>query len=231
MGFLSHGPAAVVAACLMACSGRSPSPPAPAPPPSPIAATGLDAAPVAPPGWNDVALRIPDAVVDLRYATARNFTGQQLYPRARCLLRAAVADRLAAAADALRPQGHRLLLWDCYRPASIQRELWRLVPDPRFVAEPVFDDAGTPIGGSKHSRGAAVDVSLADAAGTPRPMPTDHDAFGPAASGGRATGAAARNHAALRAAMITAGFEPLPTEWWHYDASNWTSYALSDDPL
>ncbi len=170
-------------------------------------------------------------MLDLRYATTRNFTRRQLYPRARCLLRAAVAERLAVAADALRRQGHRVLLWDCYRPASIQVELWRLVPDPNFVAEPVFDDAGAPIGGSKHSRGAAVDVSLADAAGAPRTLPTDHDAFGPEASGGRATGDAARNHTTLRDAMTAAGFEPMATEWWHYDAGDWTSYPLSDDPL
>jgi D-alanyl-D-alanine dipeptidase len=170
-------------------------------------------------------------VLDIRYATADNFTHTVLYPVARCLLRADVAERLAAAAEALRAKGHRLLLWDCYRPASIQRALWKLVPDPRYVAEPTFDDAGAPIGGSKHSRGAAIDVSLADEHGTPREMPTPHDAFGPEASGSRATGAAAKNYATLRAAMLAAGFEPMPTEWWHYDASDWTKYALSDEPL
>lgn len=219
---------------LAACSSRPAAPPPPADPPAPAADAALsppDAAAAARPGWADVAAVIPDAVLDLRYATAANFTGAPLYPVARCWLRERVAARLARAADELRRAGHRIVLWDCYRPASIQRELWRRVPDPRYVAEPRFDDAGRPIGGSKHSRGAAVDVSLADAAGTPRVMPTDHDAFGPAASGAEATGAAARHHAALRAAMIAAGFEPMATEWWHYDAADWPSYPLADDPL
>ena len=198
------------------CGGTS----KPAPTPAPVRA-----------GWVDVSVRIPDAVIDMRYATADNFTGAVLYPVARCLVRAEVGERLAAAADALRAQGHRILRWDCYRPASIQRELWRRVPDVRYVAQPKFDDAGKPIGGSKHSRGAAVDVSLADRTGTPRAMPTAHDDFSPAASGASATGAAAKHHAALRAAMVAAGFEPMPTEWWHYDASNWSTYALSDEPL
>jgi D-alanyl-D-alanine dipeptidase len=194
--------------------------------------SGGPSRPVTPrPGWVDVSVRIPDAVIDMRYATADNFTGTVLYPVARCLLRAEVGERLAAAADTLRAHGHRLVLWDCYRPASIQRELWRLVPDPRYVAEPTFDDAGKPIGGSKHSRGAAVDVSLADLAGTPRVMPTAYDAFGPESSGASATGAAAKHHAALRAAMVAAGFEPMPTEWWHFDAANWSTYPLSDDDL
>lgn len=178
-----------------------------------------------------MAVRIPDAVLDLRYATADNFTGAVLYPVARCLLRAEVAERLATAAETLRVQGHRLVLWDCYRPASIQRELWRLVPDPRYVAEPTFDEAGKPTGGSKHSRGAAVDVSLADRAGAPRVMPTAHDAFGPAASGDSATGEARANHVTLRAAMVAAGFAPMATEWWHFDAAGWAAYPLSDEPL
>ncbi len=206
----------MIASCVGAASSSKPAP-APAPPTRP--------------GWTDVSVRIPDAILDIRYATAGNFTGAPLYPVARCLLRTDVAERLAAAADLLRRDGHRLILWDCYRPASIQRLLWERVPDPRYVAEPIFDDAGKPIGGSKHSRGAAVDVSLAAPDGTPRTMPTDHDAFGPAASGARATGDAARHHAALRAAMEAAGFTQMPTEWWHYDATTWTRYPLDDSPL
>jgi D-alanyl-D-alanine dipeptidase len=195
------------------------------------AAGGGDVAARSGSAWVDVASVIPDAVLDLRYATAHNFTGAVLYPRARCLLRAAVAERLAAAAVALRRAGHRIVLWDCYRPASVQRELWRRVPDPRFVAEPRFDAAGRPLDGSRHSRGAAVDISLADPDGRPRMMPTDHDAFGPAASGAGAQGDAGRHHVVLRDAMGTAGFTPLASEWWHYDAADWSTYPLADDPL
>ena len=198
-----------------------------APAPAPVDAAP-DARP-APDGWTDVALAIPDAVLDLRYATDRNLTGHRLYPTARCLLRAPVASQLAEAARRLRAGGHRLVLWDCYRPASLQRELWRRVPDRRFVAEPVFDERGLPLAGSRHSRGAAVDVSLADADGAPRAMPTDHDDFGPGASGARATGDAARWLADLRAAMTAAGFAPLASEWWHFDVAG--AYPLADDPL
>ena len=166
----------------------------------------------------------------MRYATANNLTGAPLYPVARCWLRAEAATRLARAADALRAAGHRLVLWDCYRPASVQRELWRRVPDPRFVARPVDDGDGRPIAGSAHSRGAAVDVSLADRAGAPRTMPTDHDAFGPAARGDDATGTARDHVAALRAAMIAAGFTPLATEWWHFEARG-AGGPLADLPL
>ena len=102
----------------------------------------------------DVAAAIPDAVLDLRYASTDNFTGEKLYAHATCKLRRVVAEQLAEAAKRLRAQHRRLLLWDCYRPASVQQILWRHNPDPRFVADPKV--------GSVHSRGAAVDVGLVD---------------------------------------------------------------------
>jgi D-alanyl-D-alanine dipeptidase len=233
---------APLALAAVAC-GRSPGTP-PGPPDdargiasaTDAGAIGRDAAvtgarTAVPAGWADVAALIPDAVLDLRYAAANNLTGAPLYPVARCLLRPAVAARLADAAERLRAAGHRLLLWDCYRPASMQRELWRRVPDRRYVAEPRFDDAGRPVSGSRHSRGAAIDLALADADGAPRPLPTDHDTFGPAASGTGATGPAAAMLADLRAAMTAAGFAPLASEWWHFDAPDALAYPLADDPL
>lgn len=172
----------------------------------------------------DVAAVIPDAVLDIRYATADNFTGKTLYPVARCKLRRAVAARLARAAKALRAQDRRLLLWDCYRPSSIQAELWKRVPDPRYVADPKV--------GSKHGRGAAVDVALVDKDGAPVPLPTKFDDFTEAAHRDHALrgdgGAEARR---LEAALADAGFKPMPTEWWHFDAPDSAKYALSDEPL
>ena len=172
----------------------------------------------------DVSAVIADAVIDIRYATADNFTGKALYPVARCKLRRAVAARLAKAATALRAQDRRLVLWDCYRPRSIQQELWRRVPDPRYVADPRL--------GSKHGRGAAVDVALVDRAGKPIVLPTQFDDFSEAAHRDHALagepGAEARR---LEAAMAGAGFKPLATEWWHFDAPDSASYPLSDQPL
>src|SRR5213075_3589390 len=82
----------------------------------------------------DVTTVIPDAVLDMHYATEDNFTGKQVYPVARCKLRRAVATRLAKAAKTLRAKHRRLLIWDCYRPKSIQEVFWKLVPDERYVA-------------------------------------------------------------------------------------------------
>jgi D-alanyl-D-alanine dipeptidase len=188
------------------------------------AAPKPEAAPPRPGDLVDVSAVIPDAVLDLRYATANNFTGAILYPKAVCKLRRAVASRLADAAAALRAQGRRLLLWDCYRPSSIQEKFWKLVPDPRYVANPKV--------GSRHSRGAAVDLALVDADGRPLVLPTKFDEFTEAAHRGRAlagpSGAEARK---LEEAMLAAGFRAMPTEWWHFDAPDSGDYALSNEPL
>jgi D-alanyl-D-alanine dipeptidase len=193
-----------------------------------LAALLLAAAPAAatPPGLVDVAARLPDAVLDIRYATADNFVGRALYPVARCLLLPGVADRLERAAAALRRQGFRLLLFDCYRPLSVQRQLWKAMPKRGYVADPAT--------GSHHNRAAAVDLSLSDLSGAPVEMPTGYDAFGPKSRAWATDGvsnAARRHRDLLRGAMTAAGFAVNPVEWWHFDAPGATELPLLDLPL
>jgi D-alanyl-D-alanine dipeptidase len=189
-----------------------------------LAMTAVARAEGAPDDFVEVAPLVPDAVLDLRYATEHNFTGKQLYSVARCKLRRAVAAKLVRAAKALRSQDRRLVIWDCYRPSSIQAVLWKLVPDERYVANPKK--------GSVHSRGAAIDLGVVDKAGHAVVLPTKFDDFTAAAHRDRALkgdrGAEARR---LAKAMEDAGFTGLPTEWWHFDDAAATTYPLADDPL
>lgn len=172
----------------------------------------------------DVTTVIPDAVLEMHYATEDNFTGKQVYPVAHCKLRRAVATRLAKAAKTLRAKHRRLLIWDCYRPTSIQEAFWKLVPDERYVANPKK--------GSRHSRGAAIDLALVDDDGKPVALPTRFDDFSEAAHRKRAlVGDAGAEARTLEAAMKSAGFVPMPTEWWHFDAPDAAKFALSDEPL
>jgi len=179
----------------------------------------------------DVTTLDPTIRLDLRYARADNFTGVAVYPTARCLLRRDAAERLARVQRALQADGLGLLVWDCYRPFSVQERFWALVPDERYVARPVRTD-GRPASGSKHNRGAAVDVTLLDAAGHTLEMPTSFDDFSARAHRGAPASPAARANAArLEAAMAAEGFVPLATEWWHFDAPGWQSDELLDVPL
>jgi len=180
----------------------------------------------------DVRRLDPSIRVEMPYATSANFTGVRLYPVERCLLRRAGAERLVRVQRRLRAEGSGLLLWDCYRPFAVQQRLWALVPDARYVAEPVMK-AGRRVDGSKHNRGAAVDATLVDAAGRPLEMPSGFDDFSGRAArdSADASPTARRNARRLEAAMAAEGFEPLPTEWWHFDAPGWQRYDLLNEPL
>ncbi|AGY58125.1 D-alanyl-D-alanine dipeptidase [Gloeobacter kilaueensis JS1] len=174
----------------------------------------------------DIAPVAPRLRLDLRYATADNFLHKAVYARARCLLREPVAARLAQVTDKLAAQGYGLKVWDCYRPLSVQKQMWALVPDENYVANPAK--------GSRHNRGAAVDLSLVDAQGHDLEMPTTFDDFSPRAartSQALWSESARQHYAILHAAMTAAGFLPLPSEWWHYDAPGWERYGILDRPL
>ncbi len=161
--------------------------------------------------------------LDLRYASERNLFQASVYPEPVCWLRQSVAERLQHAQTALTDQGYSLKLWDCYRPLSVQRQMWQLVPDARYVANPTY--------GSRHNRGAAVDVTLATSDGESLALPTDFDDFSPLASPYRHAQwdpEAQQHFQILDQAMTQAGFQVLSSEWWHYDSPDWNQYPVSD---
>jgi D-alanyl-D-alanine dipeptidase len=164
-------------------------------------------------GLIDVRTAVPDAVVDLRYATADNFVGVPLYPAdARCLVHESLAPGLATAAAALRRQGYRLVFWDCYRPHDVQVRMFEAVPDPAWVAQPSAY-------ARSHESGRSVDVTLA-AAGRLVDMGTGFDDFSPRATAYATEGvtaAAQANRTVLRTAMATGGLTIYSGEWWHFD--------------
>ena len=102
----------------------------------------------------------------------------------------------------------------------------KAVPNPEFVAAP----SG---GGSWHSWGVSVDVTLVDLAGRERPMPTDFDDFTDAAKSDYRGGdpLIAANVKMLHAAMKNAGFKGLRDEWWHSTSGNAAQFNLVDMPL
>jgi len=171
-------------------------------------------------------------VLDMRYAGTNNFSGQAVYPSARCFLRADVAKRLLAAQAELRKKGLGLKLFDCYRPFHVQERFWAIVPDERYVARPEKKD-GVIVQGSKHNRGAAVDAGLVDSKERELPMPSGFDDFTEKAHRDYqgASAEALKNRATLERAMSAQGFEPLPTEWWHFDGPGWQGYEMLDLPL
>ncbi|MDQ1735875.1 MAG: zinc D-Ala-D-Ala dipeptidase [Pseudonocardiales bacterium] len=178
-------------------------------------------------GLLDIRAVVPDAIVDLRYATTDNFVGVRLYPAdARCLVHQSMAAGLTAAADRLRRAGYLLVFWDCYRPHAVQVHMFQVVPDPNWVARP------GPLATS-HEAARSVDVTLAHAATGPGcptaqrvqrhcllDMGTGFDDFSARAHAFATYGVspqAQSNRSRLRTAMSSGGITVYEGEWWHFD--------------
>jgi D-alanyl-D-alanine dipeptidase len=170
----------------------------------------------------DLQRTIPGVVLDIRYATTNNFTGQLLYPSSKCFLRRATAEKLARVQDELKPMGLGLKVYDGYRPLSVQRKMWQVYPHAGYVADPKR--------GSRHNRGAAVDLTLVDSNGNELPMPSPFDSFTETAhrNSTNALPNQITNRNLLERVMVKNGFEGLPTEWWHFDDRDWRRYGLMD---
>jgi D-alanyl-D-alanine dipeptidase len=165
-------------------------------------------------------------IIDLRYSTTNNFTGKKIYPVDTCLLQKGTLDKLINANNEFKKLGYRIKIWDAYRPASVQVHLWNLVKDTRFIASPYAS-------GSRHNRGAAVDITLVDSTGKELEMPTGFDEFNTSAyrTNTNISDAAKKNLELLTSVMEKNGFDRIETEWWHYDDSEADNYPILDIPL
>jgi D-alanyl-D-alanine dipeptidase len=160
--------------------------------------------------WTELTRLDPTIRLDLRYATTNNFVNAKMYDCGRCFLRPAVARALVAVHHQLQKQGLGLKMFDCYRPRPIQWKLWKIVPDPRYVADPRI--------GSMHNRGAATDLTIVDSTGRELDMGTDFDFFGKAAHHDfhGLPENVLKNRQMLLTIMEQHGFQHIRTEWWHY---------------
>lgn len=162
-------------------------------------------------------------LTDFRYATQQNFTGKALYSNPEAFLRLPAAKALQAIQAELKAQHLGLKIFDAYRPYSVTVEMWKIVPDERYAANPAK--------GSGHNRGIAVDITLADLeTGKELPMPSGFDDFSEKAHHDYipADTLMMANRKLLRAIMEKHGFIALETEWWHYYLPGAAKYHLMD---
>lgn len=173
---------------------------------------------------------VPDVRLDVRYATSNNFTGRPVYSQPRAFLQRPAAEALARVSGSLRAKGYGLLVFDGYRPWSVTKHFWKITPKDKrekgFVANPAK--------GSKHNRGAAVDLSMYDlATGREVVMPSAYDEFSdradPDYAGGTVEERTRRD--LLRAEMEKEGFSVDPGEWWHFNFKGWEQYPILDVPF
>lgn len=173
-------------------------------------------------GLVDLSRISPSILLDIRYATDRNFIGRAVYPKPLCFLQETAARRLDGVQKALEKQGLGLKVFDGYRPLSVTKIFWEFLPDPRYCADPKV--------GSRHNRGASVDVALVNASGLDLLMPSDYDEMGERAHlcYGQAPKEALLNRELLQEAMGEAGFLNWEEEWWHFDDPEWEQFPVLD---
>ncbi|WP_234423440.1 M15 family metallopeptidase [Aquimarina spinulae] len=161
-------------------------------------------------------------ILDMKYATSDNFLKEKVYSCAKCFVRKDVAEALIKVNNDLLTQGYRMKFFDCYRPYSVQKKMWKIFPNPGYVADPK--------GGSVHNRGAAVDITLVRSAGGHVDMGTDFDHFGKEAhhSYKSLSKTVLGHRKLLKETMEKHGFKTIRTEWWHYNFKGNTKYKISD---
>lgn len=166
---------------------------------------------------------IPGVVLDIRYATPNNFTGEKIYNLPRAYARKPVAKALKKIQADLKPQGLGLKIFDGYRPYSATVKFYEVYRDTTYVASPYK--------GSRHNRGCALDLTLIDLkTGQELQMPTEWDSFKKEAwpSTPVADPKIRANRKLLIDAMEKHGFKVNSSEWWHFDFIGWQKFAVLD---
>ena len=167
----------------------------------------------------------PSIKLDIWYASTNNFLGSVFYSQPRAFLQRPAAEALARVSQKLHKLGYGLLVHDGYRPWYVTKVFWDATPDDKkiFVADPSQ--------GSRHNRGAAVDLSLYDLkSGKPIEMVGTYDettdrAY-PYYPGG--TSLQRWHRKLLRNEMESEGFTVYEAEWWHFDYKEWRKYPIGN---
>jgi D-alanyl-D-alanine dipeptidase len=171
----------------------------------------------------DLEQYIPGIVLDIRYATTNNFTGEQIYNLAKAYARKPVADAVKRAQAELQKQGLGIKIFDAYRPYKATVRFYEVYKDTTYVASPYK--------GSRHNRGCAIDMTLINLkTGEELKMPTGYDSFQKEAwpSTPIKDPEARKNRALIIQVMEKQGFKVNGSEWWHFDFIGWRNYEVLD---
>ncbi|MFN3840380.1 MAG: M15 family metallopeptidase [Cyclobacteriaceae bacterium] len=166
---------------------------------------------------------IPGIILDIRYATTNNFTGEQIYTLARAYARKPVAEALKKAQEDFKKEGVGIKIYDAYRPYSATVKFYETYRDTTYVASPYK--------GSRHNRGCAVDMTIVDLkTGRELAMPTGYDSFKKEAWPSTPVNdpIVRRNRQLLISIMEKHGFKVNTSEWWHFDFVGWEKFEVMD---
>lgn len=176
---------------------------------------------------------IDDAVYDIRYYSHYNFTGNKIngYNAPVAYMTKEALSALSKAAEDLRKQGYRLLIWDTYRPQKAVDNFVTWINDPKDEGIKEFYPKlkksqlvkGNYIAEkSGHSRGSTVDLTIVKLDGSFVDMGGTFDLFSEVSHPDykKLTKQQKKNRKILADAMKKAGFKGIDSEWWHFTLKN-----------
>ena len=172
---------------------------------------------------------IDDAVFDIRYYSSNNFTGNKIngYKAPVAYMTKEALNALSVAADDLRKQGYRLLIWDTYRPQKAVNNFVEWINNPNDEGDKSFYPdlkksdllKGCYImAKSGHTRGSTVDLTIIKKDGSFVDMGGTFDLFSEISHPDykKLTRKQKHNREILRKAMYKAGFVGIDSECWHF---------------
>ncbi|MBR6298304.1 MAG: M15 family metallopeptidase [Candidatus Gastranaerophilales bacterium] len=184
-------------------------------------------------GFAPVYSVIDDAVYDIRYYSPYNFTGNKIqgYKAPVAYMTKEALDALSVAADDLRQQGYRLLIWDTYRPQKAVDNFVKWINDPEDEGNKTFYPklkksdllkGNYIMEKSGHTRGSTIDLTIIKRDGSFVDMGGTFDLFSEISHPDykKLTKEQKNNRKILHNAMIKAGFKEIDSEWWHYTLKN-----------
>ena len=176
---------------------------------------------------------IDDAAYDIRYYSPNNFTGNRIngYKAPVAYMTKEGLNALSVAANDLRKQGYRLLIWDSYRPQKAVDNFVVWINNPNDIGAkefyPNLIKSDLVKGGyiatkSSHTRGSTVDLTIIKKDGSFVDMGGAFDLFSEISHPDykKLTIKQKKNRKILHDAMIKAGFEGIDSEWWHFTLKN-----------
>ncbi len=166
---------------------------------------------------------IPGIILDIRYATTNNFTGEVIYNLPRAYSRKSVATSLKKAQEEFKKHGVGIKIFDAYRPYKATVKFYEVYRDTTYVASPYR--------GSRHNRGCAIDMTIVDLkTGKEITMPTEFDSFKKEAwpTTPVKDPQIKKNRDLIISVMQRNGFKLNSSEWWHFDFVGWQKYEVMD---
>lgn len=157
----------------------------------------------------------PQIYVDFRYASDYNSLQRPLYPFAEIYVDRFVAHRLGRVMYDLAKDGLGLVIYEGYRPPSVQRTIESLSCDNCQAR--ARDDA------PHYRKGLGVDVAIYYLDGQICELPTEYGVICPKTyrdylyNGPNVY----HNSALLEQVMCRYGFVPMREKWWHFDLRGW----------